>query len=164
MCNYIRISKKTLIVVVSLILIFFIKPINGDNMENSSHAINASLSLNLLMEGQEHFFAGEYNESIEIYNQAIKLDPNSSLAWIGRGDALLSVGRYNESLENYDQAIELDPKSSIAWINRGNALLSVGRYHESLESYDQAIKLDPKSSLARTVRSLAEEASRGAWK
>ena len=53
---------------------------------------------------------GKYNESIEAYDEAIKLDPKYANAWNNKGNALQNQGKYDESIEAYDEAIKLDPK------------------------------------------------------
>jgi len=52
---------------------------------------------------------GRYNESIEAYEMAIKIDPEDADAWFGKGAALNNTGRYEEAIKSLDRATELDP-------------------------------------------------------
>lgn len=63
-----------------------------------------------------------YEEAIERYDRAIRLNPNSSKAWNFRGIALLQLGRYQESIASFDKALEINPDYQEAKTNRDIAL------------------------------------------
>jgi tetratricopeptide (TPR) repeat protein len=63
-----------------------------------------------------------YEEAIERYDRAIRLNPNSSKAWNFRGIALLQLGRYEESIASFDKALEINPDYLEAKTNRDIAL------------------------------------------
>ena len=87
-----------------------------------------------------------YEEALESFQKASKLDPKSIDAWMGCGAILHNdLNRYEEALENFQKVIDLDPKSINAWISRSIALRVLERYEESLESFQKVIELDPKS-------------------
>jgi tetratricopeptide (TPR) repeat protein len=85
---------------------------------------------------------GKYNEAIECYDKAIKLNPNYKYAWHNKGRALEKLGKNNEALACYDTVIKLDPNFKYAWYGKGNALIALGKYNEAIEYFDKAIKLD----------------------
>jgi len=87
---------------------------------------------------------GKYDEAIQAYDEAIRLDPNYAEAWYKKGNALIGQGKYDEAIQAYDEAIRLDPNYAKAWYNKGTALYSQGKYDEAIEAYDEAIRLDPK--------------------
>jgi hypothetical protein len=41
---------------------------------------------------------GKYDESIEVLDEAIRLDPNSTLAWSFEGVIFGSPGKYDEAI------------------------------------------------------------------
>ncbi|NER82041.1 MAG: tetratricopeptide repeat protein, partial [Leptolyngbya sp. SIO1D8] len=90
----------------------------------------------------------KYDEAIDRYDRAIKLQPNNSLIWRKRGFALQELKRYEEALVCFDRAIELDPDVSWVWGQRGFALLNLERYEEALVCFDRTIELDPDYSWA----------------
>jgi tetratricopeptide (TPR) repeat protein len=51
---------------------------------------------------------GRYEEAIEAYNEAIKIDPQFAFAWNNKGLALSSLGRYEEAEQCFQRAIEFD--------------------------------------------------------
>uniref|UniRef100_UPI0012EEA659 tetratricopeptide repeat protein n=1 Tax=Rickettsia sp. MEAM1 (Bemisia tabaci) TaxID=1182263 RepID=UPI0012EEA659 len=51
---------------------------------------------------------GRHEEALELYNQAIQINPKS-LTYFNKGLRLASLGRHEEALELYDQAIQINP-------------------------------------------------------
>src|SRR5260221_721836 len=84
-----------------------------------------------------------YEEALAAYEQAIRLDPNYTYAYLFKGNALSDLKRYEEALAAYEQAIRLDPDHTYYYYSKGNALSDLKRYEEALAAYEQAIHLDP---------------------
>ena len=91
---------------------------------------------------------GKYDEAIESFDEAIRLDPNDAKAWNSKGNALNSQGKYDEAIESFEEAIRLDPNDAVAWYNKGNALNSQGKYDEAIRAYDKVKKLDYSPALS----------------
>ena len=68
---------------------------------------------------QGTLFGGRYDEVIEIYDEAININPGYAYAWNGKGLALDNQGEHEEALRAFDRAIELDPNFAMAWNNKG---------------------------------------------
>ncbi len=99
---------------------------------------------------------GEYDEAIEAYDEAIRLNPNYAKAWFNKGLSLDDLGKYDEAVKAYDEAIRLDPNNAaMAWNNKGISLDDLGKYDEAIEAYDEAIKLDPNYAKAWNNKGLA---------
>ena len=102
--------------------------------------------------GNRHYDAGEYDDAITDYNQAIDLDSNIAAAYYNRGVAYTKLGKYAEAIADYDQAITLDPQDAAAYNNRGIAYRNLGKYAEAIADCTQAIALDPKYAVAYSNR------------
>lgn len=50
--------------------------------------------------------SGKYEESVEAYNQALKIDPKDGRAWMEKGWALYGADRYTEAIETFDQSLK----------------------------------------------------------
>ncbi|MDF0589688.1 tetratricopeptide repeat protein [Candidatus Methanocrinis natronophilus] len=98
---------------------------------------------------------GEYDEAVQAYDEAIRLDPEFAIAWNNKGLALRNLGEYDEAVQAYDEAIRLDPEFAIAWNNKGLALYNLGEYAEAVQAYDEAIRIDPEYALAWYSKGLA---------
>jgi tetratricopeptide (TPR) repeat protein len=91
---------------------------------------------------------GQYDEAIQAFDEAIRLDPNDVRAWNDKGLALVKQGKYDEAIETYDEAIRIDPNNSKAWNRKGTALTEQGKYDEAIKAYDEAIRLNPNYAMA----------------
>jgi tetratricopeptide (TPR) repeat protein len=60
---------------------------------------------------------GEYDTALGFYNQALKQEPRSVLALLGRGTALQKLGRKDEARASYEQALKVDPGNREALSN-----------------------------------------------
>ena len=100
---------------------------------------------------------GKYDEAINAYNEAIRLNPNDTAAWINKGNALCMQDKYNEAIKCYDEVIRLDPSNTAALSNKVNALNALKRTTEadaSIEDYDEAIGLIPALPLPGSIKAL----------
>jgi tetratricopeptide (TPR) repeat protein len=89
-----------------------------------------------------------YDQAIEDFTQAIKLDPHSSQAFRERGVAYSDSGDHNRGLIDLNQAILLDPNYAMAYNNRGNVYRRLGNYDLAITNYNEAIFLDPNFARA----------------
>ena len=90
----------------------------------------------------------KYNEALDAYQQAIRLDPNNAIAYHSMGNAFHKLKRHEEALDAYRQAVRLDPNDAIAYANLGDTFNTLKRYEEALDAYRQAIRLDPNDAIA----------------
>lgn len=89
---------------------------------------------------------GDYQQALQYYEKALKLDPKNARAWNNKGKALGWLGRDEEAIKSYEKAIELDPKYAPTWDNKGWALDRLDRDEEAIICFDKALGLDPKDA------------------
>lgn len=99
--------------------------------------------------------SGKYTEAIDVYSQAITLNPEQATAYYYRGNAYYNKGHYNRAIADYDRTIEIDPQRIIAYNHRGLAYRKKGDYDRAIADYDWAIKLDPQDAVAYNHRGRA---------
>ncbi len=103
----------------------------------------------------------DFEQAVELYDQAIALDPSRAEPYYKRANALKNAGRLEAALTSYDQAIERKPDYAYAYCNRGVAQQSLGLCEAALSSYDRAIALDAADARAHYNRALLmQECSR----
>jgi tetratricopeptide (TPR) repeat protein len=83
----------------------------------------------------------KYDEAINAYDKAIRLDPNYIDAWYWKGIALYNQEKYDEAIKAYDEAIRLDPNYAAAWYWKGNAFEALGRTSEANAAFAKAEEL-----------------------
>ncbi len=86
---------------------------------------------------------GDYEGAIEVYSQAIPLEPNDADAYNGRGFARYGLKDYQGAIEDYNEAIPLEPNDADAYNGRGFARYGLKDYQGAIEDYNEAIRLEP---------------------
>uniref|UniRef100_UPI00258A1BFB tetratricopeptide repeat protein n=1 Tax=uncultured Brachyspira sp. TaxID=221953 RepID=UPI00258A1BFB len=61
-----------------------------------------------------------YEEAIEDFDKAIKLNPDNTDAYNNRGFTKENLGLYEEAFKDYKKALELDPNNKYAMSNIEN--------------------------------------------
>ena len=89
---------------------------------------------------------GKHREAIEVYDEAIKIDPKNEDAWRKKGENLFLLGDFNAAIVASDKLLEINPHSATALNNKASSLYRLGRSNEALEIIDKAINLDPKDA------------------
>jgi tetratricopeptide (TPR) repeat protein len=87
--------------------------------------------------------AGRSAEAITDYQQALRLDPNSSAAHHNLGLALQAEGKNEEAMAEFRAALRLQPDYESAEHNLANRLADAGRLDEAMAHYVAALRLDP---------------------
>jgi lipoprotein NlpI len=104
--------------------------------------------------GNAYYEKENYDQAIQDYNQAVRLNPSQASAFSNRGVAYASKGDYDSAIENYDEAIRLNPNHADALYNRGNAYKHNKDYDRAILDYDQVIRLNPNHDGAYSNRGL----------
>ena len=85
-----------------------------------------------------------YNDAIEAYRQALRINPEYADAWYNLGVAYGNLNRYNDAIEAYRQALRINPEYADAWYNLGVAYGELKRYNDAIEAYRQALRINPE--------------------
>ncbi len=93
--------------------------------------------------GNVYYFDGKYDEALQCFDEAIRLDPNLTEAWYNRGIVLNDLGRHYEAFTAFDECTRLNRLNTDAWYNKGNALCHLGKYSEAINAYYQVTWLEP---------------------
>lgn len=95
--------------------------------------------------GLIHTLSGQYQEAIEAYNLALRINPHDIASLINKSTVHHDLKEYHFALQVADDAIKVNPQIPEAWISRGNALCNMYLFADSIESYRKACKLNPLS-------------------
>lgn len=97
---------------------------------------------------------GLFEEAVDLFETAVKLNNLSAPSYSNLGNALLQLQRPQEALQAYQNAVKVQPDYVTGHFNLGSLLSSLHRVEEALAAYDQAITLDPKHISALQNRGL----------
>jgi len=87
--------------------------------------------------------AGEDDQALKAYKEAIRLKPDLAGAWNNLGVAYGHLQQYDQALKAYQEATRLKPDFAEAWNNLGNTYLHLQQYDQALMAHQEAIRLKP---------------------
>jgi tetratricopeptide (TPR) repeat protein len=91
-----------------------------------------------------YYTKNDYDHALADCNQAIKMEPQSKIAYNRRGLVWYSKGDNDRAIADFDQAIRIDPQFAYALFNRGLAWRAKGDNRRADADKAKAIRLDPK--------------------
>lgn len=101
--------------------------------------------------------SGQTDKALEDYNAAIKADPKTSLAFLGRGVLLAARKRsYDRAIQDFDKVLVLEPDNVEALIGRGDAFSRLGDAGRAMADLNRAVALAPDKPLVLLTRGQAE--------
>ena len=95
---------------------------------------------------------GQLDAAADYLQQAIDLQPRSSLFHYTLGGLRMRQGHYQQALGSYHEATVISPNTAKAWLGHGYALLTLGRLDEAEESLRTARRaVDNDSETEATI-------------
>jgi len=94
---------------------------------------------------------GRLGEAIDLYQQALALDPSIPDLHINLGDTLTKIGRLSDAVAELEHALRLRPNDAQAHLHLGSALLRLGETAAAREHYRAASDLAPDKVEAHTA-------------
>ncbi len=89
--------------------------------------------------------ASYWEEEIDSYKQAIRINPDDADAHYNLGNAFIEIGLYKEAIDAFKQAIRIKPDYAVAQNRLGVAFIGAGMDKEAIEAFKKAIKIAPDS-------------------
>jgi tetratricopeptide (TPR) repeat protein len=117
--------------------------------------VTAPKADDFFIQGVDKQRKGDNQGAILAYNDAIKINPNFSEAYIKRGNARDDLGDKQGAIEDYNQALKINPNYAKAYYNRGTARYDLGDKQSAIADYNQAIKINPYYTDAYNNRGIA---------
>ncbi|MCD7780264.1 MAG: tetratricopeptide repeat protein, partial [Candidatus Gastranaerophilales bacterium] len=81
-------------------------------------------------------------KAIDMYNEAIMINPEITNGYILLGNLYSSLNQYENALELYNKVIEIEPANANAYILSGNTYVMLKDLRSAIASYKQAIDID----------------------
>ena len=94
--------------------------------------------------GHDNYKKGNLRAALSDFNEAIRLDPKFTQAYIFRGIVSTQLQDYQGAIKDYTKAIQLNPQESFAYGGRGLALSGLKDHKKAIADYNKAIQLNPQ--------------------
>jgi tetratricopeptide (TPR) repeat protein len=130
--------------------------VKGDK-EATNKYINQALAITdltketkiaILMSGGQSFVRiGEFNEALNFYNQALKINPKEPSVLESLGSLYLAQSKYDLALQYLNEALDIstdDKKRVDLFFNRGLVYLKMKNFDEAEYNFEEAYFLAPE--------------------
>jgi Flp pilus assembly protein TadD len=86
---------------------------------------------------------GKIPEAMELFQQALRMNPDSAVAHNDLGLVLARLGRSEDAIKQYQEALQLSPDSAVAHNDLGLVLARLGRSEDAVKQFQEASRLKP---------------------
>ena len=87
--------------------------------------------------------AGQYEEAIASYKEALRIKPDDADAHYNLGVTYGESGQYEEAIASYKEALRIKPDDADAHYNLGYVYRELGQYEEAIASFKKSIRIKP---------------------
>ena len=109
--------------------------------------------------GQVALLQGREPEALDYFNKAVRLMPNSALAYTVLGSVYFPRGDYARAAEYFQQAVRVNPQDTEARFYLGTCWTKLGKPAQAAEQFHAARQVDPTYSEAYAAEARAREAA-----
>ena len=95
-----------------------------------------------------HWEMGDFQEALNDYLEAAKLNPLNTVALRGAGEMLNKLDRPLDAVRYLIAAVKLDPKYAVAFTALGVAYFNSEEWLKSYQALKKAVELDPEDKIA----------------
>jgi tetratricopeptide (TPR) repeat protein len=109
----------------------------------------------LIALGRAYMVSGQFDQAVDAFDKAIKIDSRFVGSYIDRAEALRHLGRTDDALADFARALALRSEPQVqaaAYFDRGSLYASLGQYTEALQDLDNSIQLDAARASSFTMR------------
>ncbi|KZV41020.1 hypothetical protein F511_13996 [Dorcoceras hygrometricum] len=121
------------------------------------------MASDLEAKAREAFIDDHFELAIDLYSQAISLNPNSAELFAGRAQANIKLRNFTEAVADANKAIGLDPANAKAYYRKGMACIELEEYATAKTAFETGASLAPGDSrftdmIKECEQRIAEEA------
>ncbi|KAI0637715.1 putative stress-induced protein STI1 [Trametes polyzona] len=106
--------------------------------------------------GNKAFQAKDYDKAIELFSQALELDPNNFVLWSNRSAAKAGKRQWAAALEDAEQCIKVNPTWAKGYARKGAALHGQRRYDEAIQAYETGLKIEDSPALRKGLKEVVD--------
>nr|ABH03406.1 SGT1 [Pelargonium x hortorum] len=100
----------------------------------------------IVEKAKEAFMDDDFDLAVNLYTQAIQLNPKSADLFADRAQANIKLGSFTEAVADTNKAIELDPSMAKAYLRKGTACIKLEEYHTAKTALEAGASFAPNDS------------------
>lgn len=81
--------------------------------------------------------------SINLWNDTIKKNPNNATAYINRGNAFKKIGNFQKAISDYNMSIQINKTIPEAYYSRGLIYMELSDYNSAINDFQSSLKINP---------------------
>ena len=122
----------------------------------STHPTDQKLT-SILDEGSKLIQDQQLSRAIDVFTEAIELDPTWAEAWNKRATVLYMVGEFQKSQDDIDKVLELEERHFGALAGQGMVNIQLENYDKAKRSYQKAQEIYPAMKSSKVMIEQIEE-------
>ncbi|KAK7061350.1 heat shock protein sti1 [Favolaschia claudopus] len=107
-------------------------------------------------QGNKAFAAKDYDKAIDLFTQAIALDPTNHVLFSNRSAAHAGKKQWADALTDAEQCVVVNPSWSKGYARKGAALHGSRRYDEAIAAYEAGLKLEDSPALRKGLKEVQD--------
>ncbi|KAF8204836.1 activator of Hsp70 and Hsp90 chaperone [Pholiota molesta] len=107
-------------------------------------------------QGNKAFAAKDYDKAIDLFTQAIAIDPKNHVLWSNRSAAHTGKREYDAALADADECVKVNPTWAKGYARKGAALHGLRKYDEAITAYETGIKLEDSPALRKGLQEVKD--------
>jgi tetratricopeptide (TPR) repeat protein len=116
------------------------------NDKESAKSISSNpKALELYSKGLKEVDKEKYEEAIDYFDKALKIDPDFAFAWDYLGLCHRKAGNYDKAIIAYENSLKVDPEGIMPLQNIAVAYAYKMEYTKAIEAYQRLAKIDDKN-------------------
>ena len=107
--------------------------------------------------GNALFKQNKYNEAIDYYERAIKINSSIEVLYSNKGTCEKCLKNYKQAIKDYKKALEINPKNTKNLNRLASVYLIVGNFGEAKIIQQKALNLEPNNSVYKDQMNVIEK-------
>lgn len=124
--------------------------------ENSNATVDVAKAEKYKSEGNQKLAEKNFQEAVNLYTEAIALNPSNAIYYSNRSAAYSQMGNNQAAYDDAKESVGLDSSYAKGYSRLGLAALALKRYDEAIAAYKKAIELDPSNANVQAALKTAE--------
>src|SRR6185295_17552502 len=109
------------------------------------HDPRKRLATEKFIEANKMDILGDHNQAMNLYKEALKIDPAIDAAYYNIAKILYNSKQYADAIQYAQQAVKLSPDNAWYLDLYGTLLGGLGNYKEAQKNYEHMVQVDPEN-------------------